>query len=711
MLPPTVSIFLTFLQFYLPKEFSLQRALYITSALITAYPLFRLHQNQRREPYQKQRTAWLTSLKEIIREACGSHHEHPDFPPEHPDVSVEVASKLSGEIDSLYRILGIDDTTSMNFPEPPILLCTVRLHCVFCADNFHPRTLRRYKKPMTVRVLDRDFNWKTATLFVAYCIKCESEYYPDRITYRPPGTSFQRKQRLESDANYLRVSKHGVWIHRRIAVAQEKALLRFHVGWSTFSEWLNDIVPTKTAITARQSQRLYQEHFSRRLLSAHDLIEEFAVPAHSTANVLSESVRDAIGKNGGVVAGAMDHGCLDCTHLKRYHSDLNDIELGVLSGDEEAIVGIEPQHSQVHSDTEPLMEGPHSPAPEVATIPSGLARFPAQQQRIPGSKRGYVRMAVMDGKTITHRICAVKECENPLTNYRNGRFCKHHLDRSDLCGIASCGLHVSEPGALTCASATHKMWYQKYLTRFRLSFTGVRRIIRRQENQANTSNNHSGPGDTRIRPDLPELDGILGMDVEHTFRARTTYCLQTVQWACGCPVGWGKVFVGETPSRVWRILDAIWADYPDHRPSFLAYDDACSLLRHIVTQDRNNLWITGTKLIVDAWHYINHQATDLLCRVWCNPAPSNSSQPDLITVQTDEQGHPHLTRAFNTETAEQLNAWLNGFEAQLRQMSDVNYDFCVHVLMMLYKEEVERKVSKRSRELDEIFWASVNSTE
>ena len=67
-------------------------------------------------------------------------------------------------------------------------------------------------------------------------------------------------------------------------------------------------------------------------------------------------------------------------------------------------------------------------------------------------------------------------------------------------------------------------------------------------------------------------------------------------------------------------------------------------------------------------------------------------------------GQAHTTRAFNTETAEQLNSWLDGFEAQLTQMSAVNYNFFVHSLMMVYKEAVEEKVQKRGRGLPEEFW-------
>jgi hypothetical protein len=59
----------------------------------------------------------------------------------------------------------------------------------------------------------------------------------------------------------------------------------------------------------------------------------------------------------------------------------------------------------------------------------------------------------------------------------------------------------------------------------------------------------------------------------------------------------------------------------------------------------------------------------------CNPASLNGSQPDLVLVEADAAGTRHQTRAFNTETAEQLSSWLNGSESQLRQMSDVNYHF------------------------------------
>jgi hypothetical protein len=151
----------------------------------------------------------------------------------------------------------------------------------------------------------------------------------------------------------------------------------------------------------------------------------------------------------------------------------------------------------------------------------------------------------------------------------------------------------------------------------------------------------------------------------HTLHAGSTYCVETVQWACKIPIGWGKCYNFESAPQVLSVMDNIWQDHPDSRSEFISYNNACDLLRHIVTQDAQSLWLATMQLIVDAWPYVGHHATDVLCRTWCNPAPANGTQPDLVISQKDDNGRVHLTRAFNSETAEQLNAWLSGFEASM----------------------------------------------
>ncbi|PBK64786.1 hypothetical protein ARMSODRAFT_978753 [Armillaria solidipes] len=103
----------------------------------------------------------------------------------------------------------------------------------------------------------------------------------------------------------------------------------------------------------------------------------------------------------------------------------------------------------------------------------------------------------------------------------------------------------------------------------------------------------------------------------------------------------------------------------------MAYDSSCKLLWHIITQDPNDHWLSTTKFIVDAWHYIGHKATDVLCRFWCNPSLSDGSQPDLV------------------------------------QMSNINYNFYIHSLMLLYKERVEQRIQKKDRGLTQEFWDDV----
>ncbi|KAJ7148038.1 hypothetical protein C8R43DRAFT_521820 [Mycena crocata] len=691
----TVRDLILILQVFFPSDLALHKAFYLLGFLVSLYPLLRLHLNQQRQPHQPARTAWLKSIRTLLI-AAFNHDKDPSDWASGLDQSKEYATYISNDLGPLYTMLGLNPA-NLTAPWPFSLFPTIRtvlqtshLSCVFCppADlNIIP-TLRRREKPQIVWLLNERFQWVQADLMIAHCATCRADYFPDRITYRDQDQ--HRRQRLEVSTSYLRVSQHGIWVHRRIAVFQENALNRFHSGWSNFADWLNDSVQSERKLTYRQSQRLFIEHFSRRLLLFHKKDTTFSCRAHPSTRLLSEAVRAAIGIDGGVIEAAMSHGCADCTHIKRYRSDL--VNEGFILGANLDVAGI-PADPTVIVDAnlpiDPALE--QLPAPEQENAPPE------------GEPRGYIRMAGMDGKTLNHRKCALDMCEGPLVNYKDGRFCEDHLNLREICGIIPCGLPIREPGALTCATQSHIDWHRQFENRFsRLSFPGVRRVMRRQGlGGENAADGATGP---MLRVDLPALGETPGDQVVHTFKAKRTYCLQTVQWACGFPIGWGKCYRSESSSQVLQILDDIWEEHPTSKPSFLAYDDACSLLRHIVTQNPNSPWL-ATKFIVDAWHYIGHRATDILCRLWCNPAPVNGSQPDLILMEEDANGNRHQTRAFNTETSEQLNSWLNGFESQLRQMSDVNYDFFVHVLLMIYGERVEKKVESKNLGLSEEFWA------
>jgi hypothetical protein len=88
----------------------------------------------------------------------------------------------------------------------------------------------------------------------------------------------------------------------------------------------------------------------------------------------------------------------------------------------------------------------------------------------------------------------------------------------------------------------------------------------------------------------------------------------------------------------------------------------------------------------------------MLCRTWCNPAPADGSQPDLILAETDSQGVIWLTQAFNTKTSEQSNAWLNGFEAQMWQMTEITFNFFMHAILLIYKDAVYLRVHTKGQD-------------
>ncbi|KAJ7887744.1 hypothetical protein B0H13DRAFT_2342255 [Mycena leptocephala] len=208
----------------------------------------------------------------------------------------EYAQAVCDDLEQLYEYLGILESSSTNgkfFTEPRPILVTPRLACIFCPQS---EASTVFGGDQTVRLLDGNFRSVEADLFIAFCQTCDAEYHPDRISYRRPNQS--RMQKPEYRAKLLRVSKHGIWMDRRIALAQENAILRFRSGWSNFADWLSDTIGEKPRVTTRQSQRLYFELFSRRLITAHELIDTFSIPSNSDSKILAETVREQIGING-----------------------------------------------------------------------------------------------------------------------------------------------------------------------------------------------------------------------------------------------------------------------------------------------------------------------------------------------------------------------------------------------------------------------------
>lgn len=168
------------------------------------------------------------------------------------------------------------------------------------------------------------------------------------------------------------------------------------------------------------------------------------------------------------------------------------------------------------------------------------------------------------------------------------------------------------------------------------------------------------------------------------------YCVETICAPCGVVIAWAKFAKAESPTNILNFLEQV---YPkdESRPAYICIDKACLVLRTSVSNGTWERWKNTSRFIVDSYHYVNHRATDTLCRKWCNPAPLDGSAPNLVLVERDERGRLYYKRAFNTQACEQLNAWLGGFDNILRRMTSWNFNWFLHSMLFYHTKHVIKR--------------------
>lgn len=163
--------------------------------------------------------------------------------------------------------------------------------------------------------------------------------------------------------------------------------------------------------------------------------------------------------------------------------------------------------------------------------------------------------------------------------------------------------------------------------------------------------------------------------------------METVVAPCGVVIAWTKFDKAESPTNILKFLEE---GFPtaESRPAYICIDKACQVVRTAVSNGSWETWKKTTCFIVDSYHYANHRASDELCRKYCNPAPTDGSAPNLVGQKTDKNGVVHDVREFNTQTCEQLNAWLGGFESILKRMTSKNFNWFMHVMLFYHVKHV-----------------------
>jgi hypothetical protein len=118
---------------------------------------------------------------------------------------------------------------------------------------------------------------------------------------------------------------------------------------------------------------------------------------------------------------------------------------------------------------------------------------------------------------------------------------------------------------------------------------------------------------------------------------------------------------------------------PDDLPDVIFYDNNCQLQSHLAAQ--SDLFFQKTIMPVDVFHFKSkHKETDEFCQKHCNPAKWSEL--------ADESGR----WLFNSSAAEQVNVWLGGYIAIVRDMLAHRYDFFLDEMIKRRNEVVVEKL-------------------
>ena len=297
-----------------------------------------------------------------------------------------------------------------------------------------------------------------------------------------------------------------------------------------------------------------------------------------------------------------------------------------------------------------------------------------------------VKMRVVDGIVMGSTHCAFPGCTSDLQNARGGAFCSHHeFEFGSKCRVVGCSNDKIQPTQACQDHASH--WKKNVQQRSQSTVNGIRRILQRPgERQA-------WQGSARSAIQHPHDEAAPeNTQRKNYFSPNRFYCVETVVAPCGVVIAWTKFAKSESPTNILKFLEE---NFPteESRPAYICIDKACQVVRTAISNGSWEMWKKTTRFIVDSYHYANHRATDELCRKYCNPAPTDGSAPNLVGQKVDKNGVIHDVREFNTQTCEQLNAWLGGFESILKRMTSKNFDWFMHVMLFYHVKHVLGKLS------------------
>ena len=395
------------------------------------------------------------------------------------------------------------------------------------------------------------------------CPTCGTVYYGDHESSQQNGTEGGRSKFYSNFAKYLKVGQN-LWVDHIFSGAVINGTYSFHASSASFAEFWNDTFwstqeNNMRKISCQQIWHTYVQESIRRVakFSGHslELLDELPIEEVTKHAFLS------LGE-GGVIRSAEDHFCSECTHVYKRVADR------ITADDPAALIGVDENHPV------PILTGENA---ALAVQDAARARLNAEtamdvDRSSSPLEEAPIKLVVLDGVVMGLTHCAYQDCAQDLAKACRGVFCvQHEILCGTLCRMHDCdGLKV--PPSQTCVQHQNR-WYQHAVRYGRQSLLGIRRIVRRSEEE-------------RL-PWLPTFNQpVQQHDDEPTnatnrkdnyFVAPHFYCVETICAPCGAVIAWTLFDKSESPTQILGFLEAVYPT-PELRPNYICIDKGCSVL-------------------------------------------------------------------------------------------------------------------------------------
>ncbi|KAF9496404.1 hypothetical protein BDN71DRAFT_1505718 [Pleurotus eryngii] len=552
--------------------------------------------------------------------------------------------------------------------------------CPTLTCNKHSLTQELHEQDTSqVTLLQGSQCFENVPVLAGHCSICRTLYWADHERFTQDNGDDVCL--YLNDAKYLKVGK-SVWVDHLVSRAIVNTNYSFHASTAAITEFWHFSFVQPSRGTFKLSHCQVWKAFVAESICHMASIDnrKIVFKSNLSINALVAAAYAELG-DGGIVCSAVGHSCDECCHA------FKDV-MGVIPrqpDDPAAVVG----HNENH--VVPDYEGPalDPDAMEVEKNPAGPVGL--------GNIAADVRMVVIDGIVMGPHHCAMQGCVKALLNAQTEVFCEEREEAmAGRCWMKNCD---QDKIGDTQACQEHQPQWARFCRQYANTLLlGIQQMLRRAQKERQPWLPCAGEEEALEHDDLEEQENeeVSGTKYNNYFSASRFYCVETLCAPYGVVIAWHKFAKAEGVAKILQFFEDIYSN-THFCPSYIAIDKGCALLKHIVKQGHWHAWEPTTWIIVDSYHYINHQTTDHLCQTWCNPAPLNGDAPNLVMVANNKQGNPYYKRAFNTQACEQLNAWIGGFQTVLNQMTVNNFDFTMHVLLFLHTEHVIAKQKERQR--------------